>query len=54
MELNPVHPILPTLYARCQNDSHDAAHDEYAQPLFGYGLLAEGSELPDPAAFSSL
>ena len=26
--------------------------DDYAQLLFGYALLAEGSELPDPARFN--
>lgn len=52
MELNPTHPILTKLYGRYQNNSQDAALDEYAQLLFGYGLLAEGSELPDPVAFN--
>lgn len=52
MELNPTHPILTKLYERYQNNSQDASLDEYAQLLFGYGLLAEGSELPDPVAFN--
>ena len=52
MELNPSHPILTKLYERYRHNSQDAALGEYAQLLFGYGLLAEGSELPDPAAFN--
>ncbi len=52
MELNPTHPILAKLHDRFQQDKEDASLDEYAELLFGYGLLAEGSELPDPVTFN--
>ncbi len=52
MELNPTHPILAKLHDRFQQNKEDASLDEYAELLFGYGLLAEGSELPDPVTFN--
>ena len=52
MELNPSHPILAKLHDRFQHDKEDVSLDEYAELLFGYGLLAEGSELPDPVTFN--
>jgi molecular chaperone HtpG len=52
MEINPTHPILFRLYGRFQNDKDDPLIGDYAELLFGYGLLAEGSELSDPIAFN--
>ena len=52
MELNPKHELLEKLQTRYAADAEDAVLDEYAQLLLGYGLLAEGSDLPDPAAFN--
>ncbi len=54
MEINPKHELLEKLQARFDADADDALLDEYAQLLLGYGLLAEGSDLPDPAAFNQL
>ncbi len=54
MELNPTHPILAKLQERFQQDQEDAVLGDYAELLFGYGLLAEGSELLDPIKFNQL
>jgi molecular chaperone HtpG len=54
MELNPNHPILSKLYERSQQNKEDPILGDYAELLFGYGLLAEGSELPDPVTFNQL
>ncbi len=52
MELNPNHPIVTGLKARFDKDKNDPAIPEYANILLGYGLLAEGTELPDVARFN--
>jgi molecular chaperone HtpG len=52
MELNPNHPIVTGLKARFDKDKADPAIAEYANILLGYGLLAEGTELPDVARFN--
>jgi molecular chaperone HtpG len=52
MELNPKHDILSRLNERYEKDHDDPMLDEYAQLLFGYGLIAEGGELPDPVRFN--
>jgi molecular chaperone HtpG len=52
MELNPGHPILARLNERFAQDPEDALLDDYAHLLLGYGLIAEGGELPDPARFT--
>ena len=54
MEINPKHELLEKLQTRFDADADDGVLDEYAQLLLGYGLLAEGSDLPDPAAFNQL
>ena len=54
MELNPKHDLLEKLQERFSTDADDAVLDDYAQLLLGYGLLAEGSDLPDPARFNGL
>ena len=54
MELNPEHAIVQTMQERFEQDAEDPALADYAELLFGQALLAEGSELPDPAKFSSL
>ena len=50
MELNPKHDILDKMQHRFEQDKDDPVLDDYAQLLFGYGLLAEGGELPDRCA----
>lgn len=52
LELNPEHPIVGKLQERFAKDKEDPLLDDYAQLLFGYGKIAEGSELEDPVAFN--
>src|SRR5215210_6757804 len=52
LELNPKHELLDKLKARFDQSQDDPVLDQYAQLLFGYGVLAEGSELPEPAKFN--
>jgi molecular chaperone HtpG len=52
LELNPTHPLLPKLQALVARDKNDPALAQYAELLYGQAILAEGGQLPDPAAFS--
>jgi molecular chaperone HtpG len=52
LELNPDHPVVAALKGRFDADAADAVLADYAELLYGYALLAEGSELPDPAGFA--
>jgi molecular chaperone HtpG len=52
LELNPAHPLLAKLQAIVERDRADPALAEYAELLYGQAILAEGGQLPDPAAFS--
>ncbi len=52
MELNPGHDILVKLGERFEKDKEDPLLEEYAHLLLGYGLIAEGGELPDPVRFN--
>ena len=52
MELNPKHDILAKMRDRFDKDQNDPILEDYAQLLFGYGLIAEGGELPDPVRFN--
>jgi molecular chaperone HtpG len=52
LELNPNHPLLPKLRAIVDTDKNDPALAQYAELLHGQAILAEGGQLPDPAAFS--
>ncbi len=52
LELNPKHEILAKIGERFDKDQEDPVLDDYAQLLFGYGLIAEGGELPDPVRFN--
>ena len=52
LEVNPKHPILEGLQKVYEKDKDDPAIEDYAQVLFGYGLLSEGSELEDPVRFN--
>jgi molecular chaperone HtpG len=54
LELNPDHPILASLKARFEADADDSLLGDYAELLLGQALLAEGTELADPARFSGL
>jgi len=52
LELNPDHEIVRRLEEMVESDAADEKVGEYAELLYGYAVLAEGSELPDPAAFA--
>jgi len=48
MELNPNHEIILKMRDRAE----DAMIDDFAELLFGYALMAEGSDLQDPLKFN--
>ena len=52
LEINPEHELIGKLRARFDKDDNDPVLGEYAELLHAYALLAEGSELPDPAAYN--
>ena len=54
LELNPKHAILEKLQSRFEANEDDPKLADYAHLLLGHSLLAEGSELPDPARFNGL
>jgi molecular chaperone HtpG len=54
MELNPRHDIVVKMRQRFEKDSADPKLVKYAELLYGYALLAEGSDLPDPPQFNRL
>jgi molecular chaperone HtpG len=52
LEINAAHPILARLQAVVERDATDPRIAESAELLYGQAVLAEGGQLPDPAAFS--
>src|SRR5262245_22157323 len=54
LELNPNHELFIKLQERFRQNKEDKAIGEYAELLFGYALLAEGSEIPEPTRFNRL
>jgi molecular chaperone HtpG len=54
LELNPDHEIFAKLQGRFRQNEEDNAIGEYSELLMGYALLAEGSEIPEPAKFNRL
>ncbi|HVR95682.1 MAG TPA: molecular chaperone HtpG [Thermoanaerobaculia bacterium] len=52
LELNPNHQILTRLKDRFDTNAEDPVVEDYAHLLFGYGLIAEGTELEDPVRFN--
>lgn len=52
MELNPKHELLAKLQERYERDQNDPVLEQYAHLLFGYGLLSEGAELPEPVKYN--
>jgi molecular chaperone HtpG len=54
MEINPNHEIFIRMLERYNKNPQDNSISEAAEVLLGYGFLAEGSELPDPARFNRL
>lgn len=54
MELNPRHDIVAKMRERYEKDNADPKLGKFAELLYGYALLAEGSDLPDPPQFNRL
>jgi molecular chaperone HtpG len=54
LELNPNHEIFVKLQERFHQNKEDEAIGEFSELLLGYSLLAEGSEIPEPAKFNRL
>ncbi len=54
LELNPTHPLVTALRAAYAERSEDPAVADTARLLYGMSLLAEGGDLPEPAAFVTL
>ncbi|MCB9384321.1 MAG: molecular chaperone HtpG [Bryobacterales bacterium] len=54
LELNAKHEIVRKLQERYEKDANDPILGDYAELLYGYAALAEGSELPDPVRFNQL
>jgi molecular chaperone HtpG len=54
LELNPEHGIVSKLHERFAKDADDPGIKDGADLLLGYALLAEGSDLHDPARFNNL
>jgi molecular chaperone HtpG len=54
LELNPAHGLVTGLKSAHEARADDPAVADTAQLLYGMALLAEGGELPEPAAFVSL
>ncbi|MEZ5395317.1 MAG: molecular chaperone HtpG [Bryobacterales bacterium] len=54
LELNAKHEIVRKLQERYEKDANDPILADYAELLYGYAALAEGSELPDPVRFNQL
>ena len=54
MELNPGNEVVQKLKARFDANPEDPAIGEYAEVLFGWGLIAEGSPIHDPVRFNQL
>ena len=52
LELNPDHAIVSRLKAKLDVQEHSETVAEYAELLYGYALMAEGSDVSDPADFS--
>ena len=52
LEINPKHAIADKLQARFAANQDDPVLVDYAHLLLGYALLAEGSDVPDPARFN--
>jgi molecular chaperone HtpG len=54
MELNPGHAVVEKLRERFEANPEDPAIGDYAELLYGWGLIAEGSPLHDPVRYNQL
>ena len=52
LEVNGSHEVVRGLQSRFESDKTDPALRDYAQLLYGYAMLSEGSEMEDPGPFN--
>jgi molecular chaperone HtpG len=52
MEINPDHELVGRMRALHASNPDDPALNDFANILYGYALLAEGSEIPEPQKFN--
>jgi molecular chaperone HtpG len=52
MEINPDHDLVAKMRAVHASNPEDPALNDFADILYGYALLAEGSEIPEPVKFN--
>ena len=52
LEVNGSHEIVRGLQRRFERDKSDAGLGEYAELLYGYAMLAEGSDMENPVPFN--
>ena len=52
LEVNGSHEVVRGLQQRFESDKTDPALRDYAKLLYGYAMLAEGSEMEDPGPFN--
>ena len=53
LELNPSHDVVTALKARSDVNEDSESVPEYAELLYGYALLAEGADIPEPARLAA-
>lgn len=54
MELNPGHEVVSRIRERWEANAEDPVVGDYAELLYGWGLIAEGSPLHDPVRYNQL
>ncbi len=52
LEINGSHDVVRELHRRFERDSDDPAIADYAELLYGYATLAEGTEIKNPGPFN--
>jgi molecular chaperone HtpG len=52
MEINPDHELVAKMRAVHAANPEDPALNDFANILYGYALLAEGSEISEPQKFT--
>jgi molecular chaperone HtpG len=52
MEINPDHELVVRMRSRMEQNPEDPILGDFADILFGYALLAEGSEVSEPRRFN--
>jgi molecular chaperone HtpG len=52
LEVNPAHPVIQNLKRAHEADAESSTVADWMALLYDQALIAEGSPLPDPGAFS--